>query len=345
MRQARLRRGAHHIAQRHRRGADLFQEELQPQRTEVLAVVAVFRLGRAPGLAGLELHPAPILVHALAGLLVDEFNLRPVDLVERHARFARLNLRLERLVELVQRGLLQIHELRQVQVVEFLEMMPQRGIHLGFAGRRIEDVIVAHALLLREFDRQQQQRRVDALVRRFLEVVPAQETQHQPELGKAILGAVAPRLADDLVEHAGDVGRVLEAQVFAQRHRRALGHGGGQFRMPDEELLQLDVAVIQQHRHGRDGEVQRLERGLEIDEPVAPRDFEQPVAQMRLNQPPLAGDGRIPGIPSAKTSVEIQVGRLLAVILQPRNHLAEILARACAGSTPSCARWSRPAPD
>ena len=122
-----------HIAQRHRRGPDLFQEQLQPQRTKILPIVAVFRLGAALGPAGLELHPAPILVHALARFLVDEFDLRPVDLVERDARLARLDLRLERFIELVQRGFLQVHELRQVQIVELLEMMPQRRIHFGFA--------------------------------------------------------------------------------------------------------------------------------------------------------------------------------------------------------------------
>ena len=107
---------------------------------------------------------------------------------------------------------------------------------------------------------------------------------------KPIFRAIAPRLADDLVQHAGDVGGVLEAKVFAERQRGALGDGGGQSRMPDEELLQLDVAIIQQERHRSHGEIEGLERGPEIDEPVAPGDFEQAVAEVRLDQPPSSGE-------------------------------------------------------
>src|SRR6185503_20056558 len=202
------------------------------------------------------------------------------NLVERHARFARLNLRLEGLVKLVEGRFLQIHEFRQAQVVKFLQKMPQHRVDFRFAGRRIEEVIVAHALLLRELDGQQQQRRMDALIRRFLEVVPAQETKHEPKLGKAKFREVASGFADDLIEHAWNVGRVFEAQVFAERQRSTLGDGGSKFRMPDEELLQFDVAIIQEQRHGGHGEVERLERRLEIDEPVAPGDFEQTVAQV-----------------------------------------------------------------
>ena len=93
---------------------------------------------------------------------------------------------------------------------------------------------------------------MDALIRFFLEVVPAQKTKHQPKLRKAILGAIAARFADDFIENARNVRSVLEAQIFAQRHRRALDHRRGQCRVPDEELLELDIAVIEQDRHGRD---------------------------------------------------------------------------------------------
>ncbi len=117
MRQARLRRSACRVAQRHRRGADSLQEQLQPQRAEVFALVTVFRFLGGLGSAGLNLDPPPILVHTLTGLFVDEFNLRPIDFVEYDARLARLNLRLERFIELIQRRLLQIHKLRQVQIV------------------------------------------------------------------------------------------------------------------------------------------------------------------------------------------------------------------------------------
>src|SRR5439155_8409684 len=94
------------------------------------------------------------------------------------------------------RNLLQIHEFGQAQVVKVLEMMPQCRVDFRFTGRRTEDVIVAHALFLREFDGQKEQRRVDALMGRLLEVVPAQEAKHEPKLGKAKFRAVASRFAD-----------------------------------------------------------------------------------------------------------------------------------------------------
>ena len=153
-----LRRRAHHIPQRQRRGPHLFKEELQAERAQVFAIVAVFRLGHAFGAAGGEFHSPAVLVHALAGLFMDEFDLRAVNLVEGHARFAGLNLGFERIVKLIERSLLQIHDLRQVQVVEFLEMMPQRGIYLRLAGGRVEHVAVTDPFLLRQPNREQQQR-------------------------------------------------------------------------------------------------------------------------------------------------------------------------------------------
>src|SRR5689334_248875 len=102
-------------------------------------------------------------------------------------------------------------------------MMSQRGIYFGFAGRGIEKVIVANAFLLREFDREKKQRRMNAFVGRFLEIVPAQETEHEPKLRKTKFGTVATRFTDDLVEHAGNVGCVFEPEILSQRHRRAVG--------------------------------------------------------------------------------------------------------------------------
>jgi hypothetical protein len=45
---------------------------------------------------------------------MNELDLRSVDLVERHAGLARLNLRPEGLVKLIERSFLQIHKFRQV---------------------------------------------------------------------------------------------------------------------------------------------------------------------------------------------------------------------------------------
>ena len=143
-----------------------------------------------------------MLVHPLPGFLVKEFNLWPVNSVQRDARLARLDLRLERFAELLQRGFLQVHGFRQAQVVKFLQMMPQRGIHFGFACRWVENVIVSDALLPGQFDRQEQQRRMNALVRCLFEIIPAQETQHESKLYEAILRSITTGFADDLVQHA-----------------------------------------------------------------------------------------------------------------------------------------------
>src|SRR5205814_6778737 len=139
-------------AQRHRRGTDFLQKQLQAQRMEMLAIVTAIRFYSASCPARLKLDAAAILVHALPGLLVNEFNLRAINLIERHPWFARLDLRLERIVELVKRSFFQIDDLRQAQVVEMLEMIPQRGVDLGLARGRIENIIVAHTFLLREFN-------------------------------------------------------------------------------------------------------------------------------------------------------------------------------------------------
>src|SRR5262245_42090221 len=123
-------------------------------------------------------------------------------------------------------------------------MMTERGIDLSFARRGIQDVVVADAFLFRELDWQQKQRRVDALIRGLFEIIPTEETPQETQLGKAVLGAVAFGFADDFVEHAGDVRSIFEAKILAEVHRRSLSDGGRKFGMPDEELLQFDIAII-----------------------------------------------------------------------------------------------------
>ena len=115
-------------------------------------------------------------------------------------------------VKLLQRRLSQIDDLRQIQAVELLEMMPQRRVHLGFGRRRLEHIVIAHALLPRELDRQQQQRRIDPFLRRLLQVVPVQKRDHEPQLREAVLRAIAPRVGDDLVERAREIRLILEPQ-------------------------------------------------------------------------------------------------------------------------------------
>ena len=91
--------------------------------------------------------------------------------------------------------------------------------------------------------------------------------------------------------------------------------------MPDEELLQLDVSIIQEERHRSHREIEGLERGPEIDEPVAPGDFEQAVPEVRLDQSSSSGEA---GFFEARDLVEIQIGRLIAIMLQSRNHLGQV---------------------
>ena len=268
VRETRLRRGTGDIAQRHGRGANLVQKQLQAKGTEIFAVVGIVRFYQRARFAGLQFLAATVLIHPLAGLFMDQINLDAIHLVQRHAGFAGVNLRLERVEKLVQRGFLEIDELGEIEIIKFLEMMPQGGVHLGLGGDGIEHVIIAHAFFLGEFHREQEQRGMDAFVFILLEIVPAEETQDEAQLGEAIFRAVVAGFTDDFIQHAGNVGRIFEAEIFAERHGPTGGNGGGEFGMPQEKLLQLDVPVIQQDRHGGDREIQGVERGLEINQPV-----------------------------------------------------------------------------
>src|SRR5437899_502396 len=124
MRQPRLRRSARYLAQWHWRRAHFVQEELQAQRPKIFPFVTVIWFRRASGATRVKFHAPQILVHALASFLVDQFDLRTVNLVQRYARLARLNLGLQSLVELVERRFLQIDKLWQIQVVKLLQVMP-----------------------------------------------------------------------------------------------------------------------------------------------------------------------------------------------------------------------------
>src|SRR5258708_26239320 len=99
---------------------------------------------------------------------------------------------------------------------------------------------------------------MDAFQRCLLEIVPKQKTKHQPKLRKSELSPITPRLANDIIEHSRNVRRVFEPQVLAERHRRTLRDGCGKLRVPHEKLLQLDVAVIQEQRHGGHREIESL---------------------------------------------------------------------------------------
>src|SRR5688572_4300347 len=203
----------------------------------------------------MKLYAAAILIETLTGLRANQLDLRPIDEIERDARFRRVNLSFQRLIKLLERRLLDLHGFRQVEVVQFPEMMPQGRVHFCFSGGGLENVTVAYALFLRQLHRQEQERRMDALFGELLEIVPSQKTEHQAKLRKAIFRAVAPRFADHLVQDARNVRRILESKVFAEGHRRGFSNRSRECRVPDEELFELDVPIVQHKRHGGLGEV------------------------------------------------------------------------------------------
>ena len=149
--------------------------------------------------------------------------------------------------------------------------------------------------------------------------MPAQETDHQPQLRKTVLIAIPPLGGDDLIQHAGGVRRILEAQVLPEHNRVPFREGPGDFLVPEEQLRDLDVAVIQQQRHRRQREVERLQRGLEMNQAIAARNFKQPVAQMREEN--LAAPGRRALAETFQPRVIHRVvRRLIAVTPQPLHH-------------------------
>ena len=172
MGQARLRQSARRGPLGQGSRQPFFPEKLQTERSEVLPIVAVTEARFGALRRSAEFLFALELGEPLPRPLVDELDLRFIHQSQGHPRFAGADLRFEFPVKLLQRLFAQVHRLRQAQAIELVEMMTQRRVDLGFARRRVEQVLIADAFLLRQLDRQQQQRRDDALLRRFLEIVP-----------------------------------------------------------------------------------------------------------------------------------------------------------------------------
>src|SRR5688572_5210086 len=121
---------------------------------------------------------------------------------------------------------------------------------------------------------------MDALVGSLLDVVPVQEANDDAQLREAIFGAMRASLTDNFVENARNVRRVFKAQISAEGQGSAARDEVRNFRMPDEQLLEADVSVVEEQRDGRYGEIQGVESRLEIDEPIAPGNLEKPVSQV-----------------------------------------------------------------
>jgi hypothetical protein len=167
-------------------------KELQPERAEV--VLRVAEVLRGHGHRGRRAHAraALELLEPLACALVNQLDLGLLHQPQLHAGLALRDLRRHLRVELLDGGLAQVHRLGQHDAVELAQVVAQRRVDLRFAGGGLQQVLVAHALLARELDRQHEERRGDALGllgRRvaFLQVVPAQERDDQRQLRQAVL--------------------------------------------------------------------------------------------------------------------------------------------------------------
>ena len=153
---ARYRRRAHGLAQRQRVRAHAFLEEPQSQRPVVVGRVAEVdvarrRRRRARGLTAAE------LLEPLRGALVDQLDLRLCLQPQLHPRLRGQDLRFHVLEELLDRGRREVDALRQLDAVQLMQLVAQHRVDLGLGRFRLDQVLVAHALLARHFHRDQQQ--------------------------------------------------------------------------------------------------------------------------------------------------------------------------------------------
>ena len=258
----------------------------------VVAVVAVIDVEKRAHAAAGEAHPAAILLQPALGLGVDQVDARLVDLLDGDGRLARLHLAGNVRVQLVERRLRQIDGLRQIDRVKLLQVEAQHRIDLRLRADRLQRVDVAHALGLRQAHRQQHQRRIEALRRLLLQVRPAQKADHQPQLGEAVLGLIAAGLVANLVELAGQVQRLLEAQILVERDLAARGDRVLEVVAPGQDLLGTDVLHVERQRHRRPGEIHRLRRGAEVQQAIAPRNLEEPLLQAGQDRAHACRGGR-----------------------------------------------------
>ena len=153
---------------------DAVEEELEAEWLEVVAAVAVVEVVVVAGTAG-DAAALEEPVEALAGGLLDEVDLRAVDLLKLDGGLAGFDLFFEGSVEGVDGGFGEVDGLGEVEVVELLEVVSEDGVDLGDGADGSEVVGVADAFLLGELDGEEEERRVDAGVAFLFEVVPAEE--------------------------------------------------------------------------------------------------------------------------------------------------------------------------
>ncbi len=231
---------------------------------------------------------------------------------------------------------------RQVQVVELLEVLPQGRVDLGLGRLGLEQVAVANAALLG------QRRRAAA----------AAATRSAPRVrpsGRASGGTRRPAGAAPGRTPGGRAAPATMHRIERRRSRRAPPPSGSTepsdtgrpdrtlsatLVVPREQLLRADVPCVQQQRHRRLGEVQRLRAGSEPDESVATRQVEQPVAQRGED----GVGGRRSGIAVGDDLLEVEVDRLVAVRLEALDQRVAGPARAGSGRARPSVPRRRPRP-
>ena len=209
------------------------------------------------------------------------------------------------------------------QPEQLVQLVPQHGVDLGLRAGELEPVGVAHAPLLGQGHRSQHQRRVDGRAGVVLHVVPAQERDHQAQLVPPVLGTVAAGRRDQRVQGRRGVGGVVPADQRADVDGLAVHQPRGRRPAPREQLRRADVPHVEDQRHGRLGEVDGPPGGPEVQQRVAPGRVEQAVAQVLQDGGPAVGAG-------AEHALEVEVLGLVAVGLQPRDDVGEILGAASA---------------
>ena len=245
-----------------------------------------------------------------------------VDEPDDDGRLRRARLLLDARAELLDRAVGgQVDRLRQPQPEQLVELVPQHGVHLGVRAGQLQPVRVAHAALLGERHRGEQQRRLHGRRRVVLHVVPAQERDDEPQLVAPVLGPVAAGRRDERVQRGGRVGGVVPADQRADVDDLAVDQPGGGRAAPGEQLRRAHVPHVQDQRHRRLGQVDGPPGGPEVQERVASRGVEQPVAQVLQDRGPTVG-----AVGSgAEHALEVEVLRLVAVRLQARDDVREVL--------------------
>ncbi|MCY1218560.1 hypothetical protein D9M72_305090 [compost metagenome] len=295
-------------------------EQRAAQRPVVVLRIAVRRQPAAAARGGRARPAALELLHPLQRLLPHQPHRGLVDQAQLDRGLGAANLREDARMDLRDRGLVEIHGLVQPDVVQLVQVMAQHRVELGLAARALDHILVAYALAFDQLHRQPQQRRHDALVRRLLQVVPAQERHHQAQVAEAVFGAVAAGLGDQAVERRRQVGLVVEAQPLLQRYRLARHQVGRERSAPGADVLGPHAFDLQHQRHAGHGDVDGGRGRPEVQQAVAPREIEQAVAQVREH----GGAARRGAGRAGQCAFNVQSQRLLAPRAQPGRQRGDI---------------------